>query len=563
MLLHYFKIAWRNLLKYKTQSIISILGLAIGFTAFAFTMSWIRYEMGYDSFNPHRDQIYMVAKVDKKAIGGLAKRVPEALASYLRNTFPEVEASTMVGSSNFQIKESVITSLFLETDTSFFSVFYPDSKIQFPDPLPQNDILFTTKSFYNVLKKNEVPDSILMDYTILPERSMHSNVAYDVINIRPYQVPNERFSAWAYYGRAAYIRVFPGTNIRGLQEKLDSIYIEDSMQGVMSYKLIPLKKAHYTIPDDKTNIKFGHLRIFAAVALLVILCALFNYMMLFINRIKIRNRELALRKVNGGNNRQLLALLFYEFFLVLFISLFIGGVLTELLFPFFTKLSHIDAAKGYFLLEMILYAIGILIVFGLMAFVPILHFMKRSIRENIQPETIRYAGFKNRFTLISVALQLIIGTLLIFCTTVFFYQMWLLNDTDIGFNRHNINQINMWALRDPILLEEVKSIAGVEDAIYFPQPFLPRRGRASTNFVLDKGTPSEREQEFEFFNVDTPDFFTFFDFNLLEGRWIEKEETGVCIINETAKKNARHRKPNRKTVREKLDNCRCNPRFIY
>lgn len=39
MLLHYLKIAWRNLLKYKTQSVISILGLAIGFTAFSFTMS--------------------------------------------------------------------------------------------------------------------------------------------------------------------------------------------------------------------------------------------------------------------------------------------------------------------------------------------------------------------------------------------------------------------------------------------------------------------------------------------------------------------------------------------
>ena len=32
MILHYLKIACRNLLKYKTQSIISILGLAIGFT---------------------------------------------------------------------------------------------------------------------------------------------------------------------------------------------------------------------------------------------------------------------------------------------------------------------------------------------------------------------------------------------------------------------------------------------------------------------------------------------------------------------------------------------------
>lgn len=30
MIRHYFKIAFRNLLKYKTQSIISIIGLAVG-----------------------------------------------------------------------------------------------------------------------------------------------------------------------------------------------------------------------------------------------------------------------------------------------------------------------------------------------------------------------------------------------------------------------------------------------------------------------------------------------------------------------------------------------------
>ena len=55
----------------------------------------------------------------------------------------------------------------------------------------------------------------------------------------------------------------------------------------MSYKLIPLKEVHYTIPNADTNIKFNHLRIFVGVALLVF-CALFNYVMLFINRIKVR-----------------------------------------------------------------------------------------------------------------------------------------------------------------------------------------------------------------------------------------------------------------------------------
>ena len=53
MIYHYLKIAFRNLIKYKTQSIVSIVGLAIGFTCFALSALWIRYEMTYDTGKTH------------------------------------------------------------------------------------------------------------------------------------------------------------------------------------------------------------------------------------------------------------------------------------------------------------------------------------------------------------------------------------------------------------------------------------------------------------------------------------------------------------------------------
>ena len=60
MIRHYLKIACRNLLKYKIQSIISILGLAIGFTCFALAVLWIRYEMTYDTFHEGFDRTHLV-----------------------------------------------------------------------------------------------------------------------------------------------------------------------------------------------------------------------------------------------------------------------------------------------------------------------------------------------------------------------------------------------------------------------------------------------------------------------------------------------------------------------
>ena len=48
MIVHYLKIAWRNLLKYRTQTAVNIVGLAVGFACFALSLVWIRYELTYD-----------------------------------------------------------------------------------------------------------------------------------------------------------------------------------------------------------------------------------------------------------------------------------------------------------------------------------------------------------------------------------------------------------------------------------------------------------------------------------------------------------------------------------
>ena len=62
MIHHYLKIAYRNLLKYRTQSIISIIGLAIGLACFALSTFWVQYEMTYDDF--HKDAEWTIATLE-------------------------------------------------------------------------------------------------------------------------------------------------------------------------------------------------------------------------------------------------------------------------------------------------------------------------------------------------------------------------------------------------------------------------------------------------------------------------------------------------------------------
>lgn len=536
MLLHYLKIAWRNLLKYKTQSIISIAGLAVGFTAFAFTMSWIRYEQSYDHFITDADRVYRVLIKNKDEVGGVGIYAPNGTAAYFEENYPEVEAATgvKVHTTDYKVGGTIAipNCRFLWTDPSFFNVFYPESGIIIPDILPKNATVLTQKAAQLLqVDKSHVGTFIdSLDFTltgIVPDVPANTNVPFDVLTIEPAISEQTSEYPWNIHSRFPYVRLSKNADVKSLQAKIDSIRPVANQQA-MSFTTSPLRQVHYTYPSEPANIKFWHLKIFAGVAILVILCALFNYLMLFINRVRIRSRELALRKVSGATNAQFIGLLASEFLSTLISALFIGGVLTELLFPQFIKLSAIEAPQSFFAREMLLYAAGLLLFSMFAAIVPLSFYMKRSIRETIQPETRRYGGIKNSFSLISITLQLIVSVLLIFCTSVFFYQFHFLNQSDIGFNRHNVNSFMSNILFPPT---EIEKITGVEKAIAFELIFLPRSIRASYTHVEDN-----QRFEFDGFNILTPDFFPFFEIDIKEGRNLRENEFDACIINETAKR---------------------------
>ncbi|MDI9605494.1 MAG: ABC transporter permease [Bacteroidota bacterium] len=538
MFQHYLKIAWRNLRKYKTQTVVSVLGLAIGFTAFAFTLSWIRYEMGYDKHIPDADRVYKILRVNKRIEGGFNFLLPDAFKMYLES-FPEIEAVTAISTTRGEFKRN--DELFMENghvmfaDTSFFKVFYPDVQIDYPAEIFKEppSLIFSTQaakkiglSPSDIGRYNSRLDAIVLG--IAPGTvNKQTNVPFDVMTVRPVELDPD--CSWCYSSRRMYARVHKNVNIEALAAKLDSVYFEEALQGVMSYKLVPLREVRYKHPEDKAKIKHGHLRIFVVVSLLVILSALFNYLMLFVNKIKIRNRELALRKVNGASNRKLVILLLIEMGLILLFSLLISGVLSELLYAPFVKLSEIEATKSFLIKGTVLYGIGIFILSILVASIPIYVFMKRSVANTLHPDAKTFAGVKNGFALTSLFLQLTVGTLLIFCSLVFLYQFNKLNEKDIGFNRFNI-----MSFRCDVYLtkDELRKIPGVEEVIFFQYQFLPRGGTSHFRYKTESGEVIETES----FQIHEPDFIEFFDMKILEGRNFHYGETNACLINETAKR---------------------------
>jgi ABC-type antimicrobial peptide transport system permease subunit len=539
MIRHYLKIAWRNLLKYKTQSVITVVGLAIGFTAFSFTMSWIRFERGYDKDIENADRIYRVLLKDSTSVGGIQPYTPNAMTAYLKGLYPEIEEATGISIYKGEFRTNNRSLLlancnYLHADTSFFKVFYPDIKIDFPEVLDKTYYILTESTAtklglsYKDIGRNI--DSLNINLlSIVPDKSKQTNIPFDIALLSK---SNPDFNdSWGYYSRHTYILVHEKADIETLKSKFNELIIHTQLAENISRdtpypsKLVALTELRITHPDDEVSIKYQHLRLFAAVAFLVIFCAFFNYLMLFINNIRLRSRGLTLQKINGASVKQLLSLLFLEFTILLIIALLIGLALTELLFPSFVKFSMIEAERSHFVLDAILFGFALLITSVVTAYFPIKFFMLRSIKENLLPQKQQNIGIKDSFTLTTIALQLFIGILLIFSTTIYIYQYQYLNSKYIGFNRYNKNA--MFTEQNALPLNEIKKIPGVIDIIQYGGDFLPKSHMRRISF--------EGIELFEFV-LYGPEFVDFFDINIVEGRNIYEDEKKAYLINETAQR---------------------------
>ena len=57
---NYFKVVFRNLWKYRSFSIINLMGLAVGMAACLLILQYVSFKLSYDQFNVHLKDIYRV-----------------------------------------------------------------------------------------------------------------------------------------------------------------------------------------------------------------------------------------------------------------------------------------------------------------------------------------------------------------------------------------------------------------------------------------------------------------------------------------------------------------------
>lgn len=532
MITHYLKIAFRNLMKYKTQSVISILGLAVGFVCFAFATLWIHYETTYDNYHDGAERMYILYQKDVLNKTGYSTSSAYPLSTMLKETFPEVEASCAFNrwaDSEVKNKEGITVSIpRILADSCFMNMFsvtllsgnmdfmYADEKVALSQSIARQ-LFGTTDALGQTVIINDQERTVC---AILADLE-HSNLSFG------YWADGAYFrrwtDSWVNGAFTTIIKLRPGVDPKDLQKKMQAYKSTDeNHKSIAQYQFIPLTQYRYAPFNDEKSIQFNYLIFFSVIGALVILCALFNYLSLFVTRLNMRLREISLRKVCGSSSYKLFVMFITEYLLVIFLAGFVGMMMAEISLPAFRKLSQVD---GNIYGEFALYFIGI-ILFSVLLLIP---FVRMTPHASLRRH-------KNVFRKTSIVFQLIIGILFIFCMSILMKQLYFLKDTDLGWERKNMAAFKY--IYPTNQLEEIgtqiKQMSCTREVLANHVGLLPK-GAAMSCYSTDWEGKQDSIKELNMeCMTESETLIRFYGLQLLEGEMLKADDQNKMIINESA-----------------------------
>jgi hypothetical protein len=506
--------------------------------------------MTYDHFRQDADRIYMVRTNDEYTEGKISTRVPYSLAAYLAQHFPDiaVAAPFHLISERISVNDKYQDAVFSSADSAWMNLM--DIRIikgnrNFMLPKDNAEIAITEEAAKKWLRTEDpIGKEVKMlrrtkkICAIVQAENRHTNFPFDFIG-NP-----ELGKTWWYITWSILIKVKPDTDIEELESKINANLPAELKQVTLTRKtgieriiLTPLSKLHYAkdFRDDKeAGITFQYIIYFSIAGILIITCALINYLTLFINRMRVRQREMALRMIHGANIRSLVSLLTVEFLLLLACAVTTGFLLIEICFPSFIELTGIDTAKSSLYGEAFLF-IGLISLIILTAIIGLLYILyHRSLHLSLRYNTGRSTGTQLRRG--SIVLQLFVCLSFIGCTVLINQQLDYLRHRDLGLKIKNRGSFSVMGDMDytPLIrkIKELPMITEVMQPDYYPiVSQLTAIGQFDNWEGLD--IPIDTPVPVKLF-LGKEDFFRFYDITLLAGEWLDDLSTYEdIIINES------------------------------
>jgi putative ABC transport system permease protein len=489
MLYNYFRIAWRNLLRNKTNSFINIGGLAIGITCVLFIVLYVQDELRFDRGFAQGDQIFQVnMEANFGGLGYNTSNTPPPSTISLRNSFPEVTAYTRLYQPGSLIVHNDAAAdaaghSFTErriwaVDSNFLQVFsFALAAGDVKSCLTKYHSIVLTESMARkyfgdrpALGKTLTIDTAAAPYVvtaILRDLPGNSTLQFDGLTPLADNQLVKRFSwSWVWTLMQGFVVLNKETAadpaaVKRLEAKFPAMVRRDAARaferigqpfdefikkgGKWDFYLQPLSRIHlYSAGIGTPYENLGSIRyvyIFSVIAVFIILLACINFMNLSTAQAAKRAKEVGVRKVLGGMKVQMMSQFLSEALLYTALATLLAVGLLYLLMPAFDavagkQLSFADLFRhgSWAILVLAMVATGLLAgsypAFYLTSFKPV-DVLKggRLFARSFGNQLIRNGLVVFQFT---VSIALMVSTLIVY------RQLQFMNTADLGFNKDHV-----------------------------------------------------------------------------------------------------------------------------
>jgi len=574
MILNLLKHGLRSLKKQRSFVFINMIGLSIGLACTIIIALFIRYELSFDTYHEKKDRIYQVVLHGR--LGGQEVQVyatASVIGPTMLNEFPEVESFLRMNEWDktvIKYDEKYFTEDdFMEADSTFFSFF--------SIPLLKGDPETALSDPYYVVLSESSARKIFGDEDPINKmiRVGDDETHYKVTGVMAEIPENTHFSAsgiasfmtnpradeheWLSNSFSTYVMLKPGTTpgqvddrfapmiekyVGPLITRYFGISMEEFFQAGNKYRMYlqPLTAIHLNdavAQNFKPSNDPKYLWIFGSIAVLILVIAALNFMNLSTAQASRRAKEIGMKKVCGSTQRMLVWQFLFETFVLAFLSMLLGVLITELTLPYFNDLLGLKLVMGYFtywytipFLFLLSLAIGFMAgvypAFYMSSFHPMM-VLKGKMRSGKENGKLRSALVVVQF---SISIILIVGTI------IMYKQLSYMQHKNLGFDSDRIFVIsNASTIGKKVnaFKEELLQLQGVEAVS--ASTAVPGRNNNNNGYIV-KG----RENESFLLNTTwaDKDFLKTYGIPLLAGEFFtetSRDDHDGCVLNQTAVKH--------------------------
>ena len=390
MIRHFFRLAFRNALKYKAFTIITITGLSLGIAISLLTMLEVNNMLSFDKFHVYKDRIFEVQqKVYLQSGEFTTDKLGGAYALALSDGFPEIEKITRLGPAGEQLitvpsynNESLnfIEENIWAADSSFFNIFsFQIIKGNVNNLLKnKHSIVLTRNMAEKYFGTNwESKDSIIGSFIhlnhqfdllvtgVVENTPADSHIQFGMLIPFPLMgdlgYPIEGFGGTMYH---TFLMLNKNATYHNIHENITAYILSLNEPEIRTEQfLVPLEDIHLHGED----LGITGIYIFGAIGILILLIACINYINLTTARALNRAKEVGISKVEGATRSQLIFQYLGEAFLYTLISTQLAIIFVELSLPEFNGMTgtrvEINYADPVFLISII----GLVVITSLLS----------------------------------------------------------------------------------------------------------------------------------------------------------------------------------------------------